>query len=551
MTLYISLTLYFNLKMKQTPYKRLQNSFYLLVLFLFLSCGSNSAILSTPIENIDLIPLKTEELTEKEKKEWSHLDLKTDTVPGVSLHRAYKELVKSKSKTVIVAVIDSGVDTDHEDLKDNLWVNPNEIPNNGKDDDSNGYVDDVNGWNFLGDANNEQLEYVRIVANGDINNPRYLEAKKLLDEEYATTSRMKKQYDQILEQLTVSDAAIAKYLKKPVYSKEEVDAIMTPDFDLIGHVNIIKQAFGFGFETIEACMNDLKAGLKVYNERLDYNLNINFDGRKAVGDNPNDLNDRNYGNGDVRAKNGRTHGTHVSGIIAAKRNNGIGIDGAANDVKIMAIRNTPNGDEYDKDVALGVYYAVDNGAKVINMSFGKQFSPHSEWVRDAIAYAAEKDVLIIAAAGNDGENTDQINYFPNDQINNGAEVSNTFVKVGSIGPKYGSTLVAGYSNYGKNTVDVFAPGSQIYSTYPKDTYEFASGTSMAAPLVAGVAALIFSQYPKLSAAQVKHILITSGIAINKKVSLESGAVVPFSELSKSGKIVNAYNALIMASKLSK
>ena len=284
---------------------------------------------------------------------------------------------------------------------------------------------------------------------------------------------------------------------------------------------------------------------------LDYKLNIGFDGRKIVGDNPNDLNDRNYGNSDVRAKNGRTHGTHVSGIIAAKRNNGIGINGAANNVKIMAIRNTPSGDEYDKDVALGVYYAVDNGAKVINMSFGKSFSPHSDWVRNAIAYAAENDVLIVAASGNDGKNTDLKNYFPNDQINNGTEVSNTFLKVGSNGPKYGSSLVASYSNYGKSTVDVFAPGSQIYSTYPKESYEFASGTSMAAPLVAGVAALIFSQYPNLSAAQVKQILITSGIAINKKMSLGDGTTEPFSELSKSGKIINAYNALIMASKLSK
>jgi subtilisin family serine protease len=316
-------------------------------------------------------------------------------------------------------------------------------------------------------------------------------------------------------------------------------------------VNIIKQSYGFGFDSIEALMKDLNEGLKTFNKRLDYNLNVDFDGRAIIGDNPDDLNDRDYGNNDVRAKNGRTHGTHVSGIIAAVRNNAIGINGAANNVKIMAIRNTPSGDEYDKDVALGVYYAVDNGAKVINMSFGKQFSPHSSWVRDAIAYAAKKDVLIVAAAGNDGENTDQINYFPNDQINNEDEVSNTFLKVGAIDPRYGSTLVAEYSNYGKNTVDVFAPGSQIYSTYPEDNYEFASGTSMAAPLVAGVAALIFSQYPKLSAAQVKHILITSGISINKKMALENGTVVDFSELSKSGKIVNAYNALIMASKLSK
>ena len=537
--------------MKQTLHKRIRITFWFIMVSFFLSCGSKSTILSTPIENIDLIPLKEVELTDAEVKEWSHLDLKSDIVPGVSLNKAYKELIKPKSKTIVVAVIDSGIDIDHEDLKDNIWINSNEIPNNGRDDDGNGYIDDINGWNFLGGADYEQLEYVRLVASGDTINPRYSEAKKLLNKEREKTTRLKKQYDGILTQLTTSDAAVAKYLKKPIYSKEDVEGIITPDWELIRHVDIIKQSFGFGFDSIEAMMKDLNTGLKTYNERLDYNLNIDFDGRKVIGDNPDDLNDRDYGNGDVRAKNGRTHGTHVSGIIAAERNNGIGINGAANNVKIMAIRNTPSGDEYDKDVALGVYYAVNNGAKVINMSFGKQYSPHSDWVRDAIAYAAEKDVLIVAAAGNDGQNTDQINYFPNDQINNGTEASNTFLKVGSNGPRYGSTLVAGYSNYGKNTVDVFAPGSQIYSTYPKESYEFASGTSMAAPLVAGVAALIFSQYPNLSAAQVKQILINSGIAINKKVSLESGAIVPFSELSKSGRIVNAYNALIMASKLSK
>ena len=354
-----------------------------------------------------------------------------------------------------------------------------------------------------------------------------------------------------MSQLRPSDTAVADYLKNPNYTKENVEGISTTDTALLRHISVIKQAYGFGFKSIAAMKKDLNRGLKSFNERLDYNLNVDFDGRKIVGDNPDDLNDRSYGNGDVRAKNGRTHGTHVSGIIAAKRNNGIGINGVADNVKIMAIRNTPSGDEYDKDVALGVYYAVDNGAKVINMSFGKSFSPHSEWVRDAIAYAAKKDVLIVAASGNDGKNTDQINYFPNDQINNNAEVSNTFIKVGSNGPKYGSTLAASYSNYGKSTVDVFAPGSRIYSTYPKNTYEFASGTSMASPVVAGVAALIFSQYPNLSAAQVKQILMTSGIPINKKVSLESGVVVPFSELSKSGRIVNVYNALLMASKLSK
>jgi len=537
--------------MKLDTRKILQKFICFLGVFFILSCGSTAPILSTPVENIDVIPLKAVELTDDEEKEWSHLDLKTDTIPGISLHKAYKELVKPKSKTIIVAVIDSGIDIGHEDLKDNIWVNTGEIPNNGKDDDNNGYIDDVNGWNFLGGADNEQLEYVRLVKSGDTSNPRFAEAEALLAKERESTSRLKKQYDGILDDLNTSDAAVADYLKNPNYTKEDVEGISTTDKTLLRHVSILKQSYGFGFESIAAMKKDLNRGLKSFNERLDYNLNVDFDGRKIVGDNPDDFKDRNYGNGDVQAKNGRTHGTHVSGIIAAKRNNGIGMNGVANNVKIMAIRNTPNGDEYDKDVALGVYYAVDNGAKVINMSFGKSFSPHSDWVRNAIAYAAKKDVLIVAASGNDGKNTDQINYFPNDQIDNGPEVSNNFVKVGSNGPKYGSTLAASYSNYGKNTVDVFAPGSQIYSTYPKNSYEFASGTSMASPVVAGVAALIFSQYPNLSAAQVKQILMNSGVAINKKVSLENGSVVPFSDLSKSGRIVNVYNVLLMAAKLSK
>ncbi len=531
--------------------KQFQVFVYFIMALLLSSCGSTAAILSTPIENIDLTPLKIEALTEAEKKEWSHLDLKTDTVPGVSLNRAYKEIVKPKGKTIIVAVIDSGIDIDHEDLEGQIWVNTDEVPNNGIDDDANGYIDDVNGWNFLGDADKEQLGYVRLVASGDTSHPRFTEAQELLSKELEKTNRDIAQYENILKPIKDAHAGIVKYLNNPNYTKEDVEAILTPDWDILRYVRVIKQSYDFGFDSIDALIDDLETGLKTFNTRLDYNLNLAYDGRSVVGDNPDDLQDRAYGDNDVRARHGRTHGTHVSGIIAAKRHNGIGINGAANRVKIMAIRNTPSGDEYDKDVALGVYYAVDNGAKVINMSFGKQFSPHSNWVGDAIAYAAKNDVLIVAAAGNDAQNTDEINYFPNDQINNGEEVSNTFLKVGSIGPKYGSTMVASYSNYGKNTVDVFAPGSEIYSTYPKESYEFASGTSMAAPLVSGVAALVFSQYPSLSAAQVKQLLMSSGIPINKKVSLENGAVVPFDELSKSGKLVNAYNALLMASKLSK
>ena len=529
----------------------LKNTAYLFSILLFSGCGTASKIISTPIENIDSSPLKASKLTEGQRKVWSHLDIAADTIPGVSLDRAYKELVKGKSKTVIVAVIDSGIDVEHEDLAGKIWVNSGEIPNNGKDDDNNGYIDDVNGWNFLGESDNEQLEYVRLIASNDTANPRFEEAKELLSKERKGLVRSRNRYNGIKAQLSLSDAAISKQLDKKTYTKKEVDNIITEDEELLKHVEVIRQSFGFGFDSIAALMKQLDAGLKSFNERLEYSLNVDFDGRKIVGDNPNDLSDRLYGDGNVMARKGRSHGTHVSGIIAANRNNTLGVKGAADNVKIMAIRNTPNGDEYDKDVALGVYYAVDNGARVINMSFGKGFSPHSEWVRDAIAYAAKNDVLIVAAAGNDAADTDVVSYFPNDQVGAGEEVASNFIKVGATGPKYGSSILAGYSNYGKDTVDVFAPGSQIYSTYPKQTYEYAQGTSMASPLVAGVAALIFSQHPELSAAQVKQILMSSGIAINKKVSLQNGEVVPFADLSKSGKIINAYNALIMASKISK
>jgi len=389
------------------------------------------------------------------------------------------------------------------------------------------------------------------LASKDTSHPRYEEAKALQEKEIKKYTGLKNQYVSIKKQIETSEGAIKNHLGKDSFTKDDVYAISTEDKDLSQHLSVIKQAYGFGYDSIDDLMKDLDNDMKSFNERLDYNLNLDYDGRSVVGDNPNDLSDRNYGNNNVMPKTGRSHGTHVSGIIAGKRNNGIGINGAANNVKIMAIRNTPNGDEYDKDVALGVYYAVDNGARIINMSFGKSFSPHSDWVRDAIVYAAKKNVLIVAAAGNDSENTDVVKNYPNDQIGVGQEVADNFVKVGSTTYEYGSGLVSGFSNYGKSSVDVFAPGSKIYSSYPNDEYEFAQGTSMASPLVAGVAALIMSQYPKLSAAQVKQILMASGLAVSKKISLEDGSVVPFSELSKSGRLVNAYNALIMASKISK
>jgi subtilisin family serine protease len=518
------------------------------------SCGSTGDVLSTPVENIDNTPLKVADLTEKEKHNWGHLDLVKDTIPGMSVDKAYAEIIKNKrGKTVIVAVIDSGIDIDHEDLDGVIWTNKKEIKNNGKDDDKNGYVDDIHGWNFLGDGYDEQLEFVRILASGDTSNPDYAKAQTEYTEEYQKYTGYKTNYEQTLQQVTNADETLKKYFKKADYTKADVNAIKTEDPVLQQSISIAKYVYSLDMETVADFQKELKDGLEQISDRLNFNLNKTFKGR-VTGDNPDDMGTKFYGNGNVKpAKKSESHGTHVAGIIAAERNNGKGINGVANNVKIMSIRTVPNGDEYDKDIALAIRYAIDNGASIINTSFGKYYSPHSDWVREAIAYAGQNDVLIVNASGNEGINLDTKEVYPNDAVGVGQEVSNTFLSVGALDPKYGTNMVAGFSNYGKINVDVFAPGAKIYSTTPENEYDTKGGTSMAAPAVVGVAALIRSYYPKLSAAQVKKILMDSGLPIKTKVIVggDTNNIKPFSDLTKSGKIVNAYNALIMAQQLSK
>ena len=375
-------------------------------------------------------------------------------------------------------------------------------------------------------------------------------AKAKVDAEYAKAVQNKQQYEQILQSVKSADAAVKKQLGKDSYTKKDVSGIKSEDPAMQQHVGVLMQMYTFK-DTIPEVIVELGDGIKYFSDQANYNYNVNFDGRKVVGDDPYDFNDKSYGNGNPQSTSlDESHGTHVAGIIAAERNNGKGANGIANNVKIMSVRAVPNGDEYDKDIALGIRYAVDNGARIINGSFGKAFSPNPDWVYDAIKYAASKDVLFVHAAGNDGANLDDPSNpnFPNDQVNNGPEIADNVITVGALDPKYGSTLVADYSNYGKINVDVFAPGTDIYSSYPQNTYEYSPGTSMAAPGVAGVAALIMSQYPKLSSAQVKKIIMKSGLPIKAKVILggDAGKTGTLDEISTSGRIANAYNALLMA-----
>ncbi len=520
---------------------------------------------------------------------WYLQDLKENGVNGISLDKAYQFVKGKKSKTVLVAVIDSGVDTLHEDLKEILWHNPKEIPGNGIDDDKNGYIDDIYGWNFIGgkDGKNvtvDSYERDRVYhAYKSKYEDKEIDTAKLSKEDAAEYEMWSKAREEMYGGSDGQEIDIA-ILKVAYENLAKSDSIL--------QIALGKKEFT-GKELEKAELNDLKTmnaknalyGLMKANEALDITNKEFMDGfkdfvdgeqRKAdakelapknyrddiVKDNYKDFNDKYYGNNNVFVDNKNAfHGTHVSGIIGANRKNKIGINGVADNVKIMMVRAVPDGDEHDKDIALAIRYAVDNGAQVINMSFGKSFSPEKKWVDEAVEYAKSKGVLLVHAAGNDSKNIDTLWNFPNPVYQEDKKRASNWITVGASGDlsidqvtpegvKYNS-LTAGFSNYGKNEVDVFAPGMKIYSTIPGgNSYGNAQGTSMASPVVAGVAALILEYYPNLSAEQVKYVIENSAVAPTYDVNVPaSEQKVKLSEISKTGGVVNAYEALKLASTL--
>ena len=542
------------------------------------SCKSSINTIPVPkgSDSVFNIPAKKGVLTESEVQIWSHMDLQTDSIPGMSIAKAYQFLEGKKGTTVIVAIADSGVDVEHEDLKNVAWVNLKEIAGNKIDDDNNGYVDDIHGWNFLGSKdgkiiNSDQLELTRIVKKGmdkfgdkkasEITDADKTEFQQYLNLKEKYTKSVDahnqelinlQQTEDRLNQIAQNFKEVKTFLGKDDFTVEDLKRAKPESAQLAAKIADVTNMVSRGMS--EAGLLDYKKQLLDYKKGKDASksYDLDFNERQSLGDNLNDITDIDYGNNNViGSKDLESHGTHVAGIVAASRNNGKGVNGVANNVKIMAVRVVPDGDEHDKDVALGIRYAVDNGAKVINTSFGKAYSPNKKWVYDAIKYAAKKDVLIVNAAGNDGKDIDIEKTFPNDSEDLVNEISDNVLTIGAMSLHYDEKLPATFSNYGKMNVDVFAPGVDIYATMPKDKYAPNSGTSMAAPSAAGVAALVRSYYPQLSASQVKHILMNSGIKINFKV-IKPGTKdekVSFSDLSVSGRVVNAYNALKMADRI--
>ena len=541
----------------------------------FLRTGILSLItlLGLAISGQSLFAQSAKELPE----DWDLLSYAKDSIYGTEVNRAYQELLKNrKSHLVVVAVIDSGIDTAHVDLQGHIWTNPGEIPGNGKDDDHNGYVDDVHGWNFLGGKDGRSVnkesdeltrEYYRLRPRyGSIQDSNQVADKDRAEYRYWLKVKSKREKDSLdarvnystvakgVERFTELDSVLRKWANKDTLYLSDIQNLQT-DNDTLAMARSIAERVLSNIGThssLEEFISEGKEYVDGLKTKIDeFGKDPNAVRREIVGDNPDDIKDTHYGNNDISGAFGR-HGTHVTGIITALRHNGIGMDGITDHVLIMPVKVVPDGDERDKDVALGIRYAVDNGAQIINMSFGKGYSPHKDWVDEAVRYAEKKGVLLIHAAGNDGADNDSVPNYPNPFYADTHQEASNFLTIGaSSATNEDGHLAASFSNYGKKEVDLFAPGVDIYSTVPGNKYEWLSGTSMATPVAVGIAALVLEYYPDLNAQQLKQVLTSSVTRLDSTEVIQPGGndKVPFSSLSQSGGIINAYQALEAASKL--
>ena len=503
-------------------------------------------------------------------KTWYHKDFSTTNVYGVNTDNAYKFLESKglKPRTIVVGVLDSGVEVDHPGLINNMWKNPNEIPNNGIDDDKNGYVDDIYGWNFIGgktaDVDADNLEVTRMVkkyqpifegtdsAKNKANQAKmpeeyamYQKSKKLFDEKGSEA----KQYYQYFSGFNNAIPSIIKTLNGKTLTKANLAAIKPASQEDSRNLQIlnslVQEAENVGKtpkEVEELLKKEVEGALKHYESQATKHYNLDFDPRKEiVGDNYDNYNEKNYGNNHYEGPDA-SHGTHVSGTIAGLPHGNEVQYGVAHKVaKIMTVRAVPDGDERDKDVANAIRYAVDNGAKILNMSFGKAVSPGKKHVWEAMKYAEKKGVLLVKAAGNDNQNIGENEYFPTNFMKQSDEkpfVSNMIVVGASTNNS--QNLRARFSNYNGKMVDVFAPGQEIYSTVPDAKYEYLQGTSMASPVVAGAAAVLWAYMPSLTPQQIKEALVKTVNKSTVNANVDSNA--NFDQISVAGGVIDLYKA---------
>ncbi len=534
------------------------------LLYWLMAMLSPAVLADEPVSSVDSMDVK--------QINWYNLDPVADTVQGASVDKTYREILHGlvPRKKVIVAVIDGGVDIQHTELEGKIWTNPDEIADNSIDDDSNGYVDDLHGWNFLGNPAGENIhyenyEYVRIYRKYDslykdiksiYNLPRaersnyryYLASRKKYEAERTKFETEKSHIDFFEFAYNNAAQTVMRYLGKETLVQADLDAIHTDIDSVKKSVAFLSYIYSKGL-TPESLKEYKQHNFNYLTKKLNPETNY----RAILSDDPSDIKDTDYGNNNIKGPSS-DHGTFVSGIIAASRDNSKGINGIAVNTEIMVLRAIPDGDEYDKDVALAIRYAVDNGADIINMSFGKSFSPQKKFVDEALQYAGRNNVLVVHSAGNDAYNIDETMQYPSKTFSDGTKASN-YITVGATKSKLDEFFIADFSNYGRENVDLFAPGVDIVSLYPENKYNLASGTSFSGPVVSGVAAMIWSYYPDLQASEIKDIILHSVTRFEKfKVYYpddegKRNKKTKFRHLSRTGGIVNAYNAMQLAEKI--
>jgi subtilisin family serine protease len=503
---------------------------------------------------------------------WHWKDLEKDGVHGVSLFKAQQLLtdLKLKPMPIIIAILDGGIDTAHLQIKPLLWNNPKEIPGNALDDDQNGYIDDVHGWNFLGNAAGQNINKASDEKSRIYH--RYKNEFKQDKIDSVSWDAKKKQdfysWQQAAAEIVFSedDAANLSFIKMArnavvkmglILIREIVDTNFTTEqleaYQPIGKLTAdtkisylrTMQALGIdrmsGHHSIVEDLNDYIAGKDQSAVSIDTPPE---DLRKKITqDQYENFNDQYYGNNNITGPNAK-HGTHVAGLAAGIVDTNFTKSNFSNPIQIMGVRVVPDGDEYDKDVALGIRYAVNNGAKVINMSFGKSFSPEQAWVDSAIRYAASKDVLIIHSAGNESYDLNNKSVYPSPYSNVFKDKASNMITVGaSSDPVIAESILTDFSNYGNKIVDVLSPGNKIFSSLPNQAFGFLNGTSMSAPILSHIAALVRAYFPKLSATEVKAILLQSNWKPNDSNALfpipQTDQSIKLTDISAEGGIINA------------
>lgn len=521
--------------------------------------GNGETLLLFPMDQKDgsspVVTLRTKRTANLPHYDWSYRSLRRDSIPGSSYYDACALLANTPGRPVIIGVIDTGIDQTHSQLNKSIWTNLKEKPGNHLDDDKNGYVDDVHGWYWTALSNGTFMttdlsEAIRVLQGDSLGNtnPGVAEQARRIYQHESEKLALLKMAVSDTARLKQTLASLATYAGDGAVTLTTLQGLPTGSDSVQTGVRLLTIESYRGRPTNWAQLSARLIGFAprlhaAYKEMAAYAFNRDYkpltNGVRFAGQSVGPTLSRS----EILA-----HGTYVAGVLTAPLS--AGVDKAEGQyMSIMDLAAAPpTGDERDELLAKAIRYAVDNGASVINISVAKKLSAHRDLVDAALLHALKKDVLVINCAGNDSNDNDVTPYYPVGPVSlSGNVIGDNFIEVGNSSPEWNEKLPFYSSNYGHSSVDLFAPGVQIRTATPGQQYATISGTSLSAPLVARVAALIRSHFPNLTACSVKAILMKS---VRKPVFMVlkpgTAQLVAMSDLCSSGGILDAEAAVRLA-----